>query len=463
LREAALAAAEPHKQPSIAVLPFANLGGDKEQEYFSDGLSEEIINALAQIPGLKVIARTSAFAFRGKELDIREIAERLGAETVLEGSVRRSGNRVRITAQLITAADGSHLWSQRYDREMADIFAVQDEVASAIACVLQGKLGAQATPRRHTPKPEAHEAYLKARYYHSRLTPENMDRAKEFYEQAIALDPEFALAHVGYADYLLLAGSAWGSRRQLTPAREEAQKALDLDPALPEANALMGVIAGNCDYDWKEAERRFRLALAHEPVPPQVRDWHAFYYLLPMGRVEEAIGEYQRALQQDPLNLVLRHFYALCLSAAGKLSEAESESRQVLEIDPRYFVSRTWLALLLVHRGEVAEALEQTEAAYAMAPTSPPVAAGRAAMLKLSGQLERAEDALRKFREMPGFRPHQLRFFHFFTGETDKAAECMKMQVEERVFLAAVVVRLAQGLRPSPHWAEVARMMNLPE
>jgi TolB-like protein len=215
LREATLAA-EPQKQPSIAVLPFANLGGDKEQEYFSDGLSEEIINALAQIPGLKVIARTSAFAFRGKELDIREIAERLGVETVLEGSVRRSGNRVRITAQLITAADGSHLWSQRYDREMADIFAVQDEVAAAIAGVLQGKLGVQAAPRRRTPKPEAHEAYLKARHYNSKLTPEGLDRAKEFYEQAIALDPEFELAHVGYADYLLLVGSTWGSTRELT-------------------------------------------------------------------------------------------------------------------------------------------------------------------------------------------------------------------------------------------------------
>jgi len=185
LREATVAT-DPRRQPSIAVLPFANLGGDKEQEYFSDGLSEEIINALAQIPGLKVIARTSAFAFRGKEIDIREIAERLGVGTVLEGSVRRSGNRVRITAQLITAADGSHLWSQRYDREMADIFAVQDEVAAAIANVLQGKLGVQAATRRHAPKPEAHEAFLKARYYQWRLTPESIDRAREFYEQAIA-------------------------------------------------------------------------------------------------------------------------------------------------------------------------------------------------------------------------------------------------------------------------------------
>jgi tetratricopeptide (TPR) repeat protein len=369
---------------------------------------------------------------------------------------------VRVTAQLITAADGSHLWSQRYDREMADVFAVQDEVAAAIAGVLQGKLGVQAATRRHAPKPEAHEAYLKARYYQWRGTPENMNRAKEFYENAIALDPEFALAYVGYADYLLLAGSSGGSRQQITQAREEVKKALDLDPALPEANALMGVIVGNCDYDWKEAESRFRLALAQEPVPPQVRFWHAFFYLLPMGRIEEAIGEYQRALQQDPLNVVMRYSYGCCLITAGKPSESESEFRQAVEIDPRFPVSRSFLALLLVHRGELIEALEQTEAAYAIAPTTPAVAAAQAALLKLNGHLESAEDVLRRFRELPSFKSRQL-IFHLLTGETDKAADCLKMAAEERNFYAAFSLRLAQGLRPSPRWAEVARMMNLPE
>jgi len=259
------------------------------------------------------------------------------------------------------------------------------------------------------------------------------------------------------------AGSTWGSARQLTLAREEAQKALALDPALPEANALMGVMAGNCDYDWKEAERRFRLALAQDPVPTQVRELHAIFYLLPMGQLEEAIEELRRALQQDPLNSVTRYRYAISLAAAGISYESESELRQVLEIDPRFFPPRYTLASRLVRRGELAEALEQTEAAYAMAPTNPAVAAARAALLKLSGQLERAEDALKKFREMPGFNPHHLFFFHLLTGETDKAADCLKMRVEERHFLAAVSLRQAQGLRPSPHWAEVARMMNLPE
>jgi tetratricopeptide (TPR) repeat protein len=320
-----------------------------------------------------------------------------------------------------------------------------------------------AATRRHTPKPEAHEAYLKARYYQWRLTPESVGRAKEFYEQAIALDPEFALPHVGYADYLLIAGPGLEPGSRLTLAREEGKKALDLDPALPEANALMGAIAGNCDHDWKEAERRFGLALAQEPVPPQVRALHALFYLLPMGRLEEAIAELQRELQQDPLNVRLRHCHAVCLAAAGKLSEAENECRQALEIEPRSFPSRFLLAVLLAVRAALDEALAQAEDAYEIAPTYPGAAVVRAAVLKLSGQLERAEDALLKFRQMPGFDPYLLALFHLLTGETDNAADCIKMQIAERNFMAAIGLRQTQGLFPSPHWAEIARMMNLPE
>ena len=178
------------------------MSGDKEQEYFSDGLAEEIINALVKVPGLKVIARTSAFAFKGQNTDIRKIAETLGVANILEGSVRRSGNRIRVTAQLITAADGTHLWSERYDRELADVFAVQDEISAAISAALQVKLSPPAAKPRYTPKLPAYEALLKARHFHWKVTAESMDQAKHFYEQSIALDPQFALAHALYSDYL---------------------------------------------------------------------------------------------------------------------------------------------------------------------------------------------------------------------------------------------------------------------
>ena len=178
------------RPPSIAVLPFADMSPGKDQEYFSDGLAEEIINALAQVPGLKVIARTSAFAFKGQNIDIRRVAETLGVAHVLEGSVRKAGDRIRVTAQLITAADGSHLWSERYDRELADVFAVQDEIAGAITQALSARLSIDGPPgRQHTPTLAAYEAYLKGRHHLWMITPEALARSRDFFKQAIAADP----------------------------------------------------------------------------------------------------------------------------------------------------------------------------------------------------------------------------------------------------------------------------------
>jgi TolB-like protein len=455
----------PHS-PSIAVLPFANMSGDKEQEYFSDGLAEEIINALAQIPGLKVIARTSAFAFRGKELDIRKIAEALGVATILEGSVRRAGSRVRITAQLIAAADGSHLWSQRYDREMADVFAVQDEVAAMIAGVLQAKLAVQpAAARQHIPKVPAYEAYLKARFYLWKVSPENLARAKEFYEQAIALDPDFALAHAGYADSFVIQAGLGGSAHRLMPlAREAAERALDLDPTLPEANAMMGIVAAVYEYDWKEAERRFRLALARDPVPPLVLRAHALYYLLPTGQPIEAVEAYQRALQQDPLNVQFRLGQAICLAAAGRFPDAEAECRQILEIDSSFFLAYSLSSVLMERRGGFAEALECAERTYSLAPWYAGCVGCFAGMLKRTGSDARAEELLQKFREGDQHRaPLGLLNFHLLCGETDQAAYWLEKLIEQRHSQAGALLRFAQAAHPSPRWAAVAKKMNLPE
>ncbi|MGA2882319.1 MAG: protein kinase, partial [Bryobacteraceae bacterium] len=288
------------KQPSIAVLPFANMSADKEQEYFSDGLAEEIINALVKIPGLKVIARTSAFAFKGQNADVRKIAETLGVAHVLEGSVRRSGNRIRVTAQLITAADGSHLWSERYDRELADVFAVQDEISAAIAEALHTKLSPQAAAKlRYTPKLPAYEALLKARHFHWKVTRESMDQARVFYEQAIALDPQYALAKAIYADYLFGRTTVGMTpMREAAPAaRAMAQSALELDPSLPEAHVVLGVLAATHDYDWKEAAHRFTLATTDDSASPHCHLSSGLYYLLGSGRRKEAVVELERAVQ----------------------------------------------------------------------------------------------------------------------------------------------------------------------
>ena len=453
-----------HK-PSIAVLPFANMSGDKEQEYFSDGLAEEIINALAQMPGLKVIARTFSFAFRGKEQDITQIAETLRVTTILEGSVRRAGSRVRITAQLIKAADGSHLWSQRYDREMTDIFALQDEVAAAIPGVLQAKLAIGPAEIRHNPKLPAYEAYLKARYYQWKVTPENLARAREYYEQAIAHDPDFALAHVGYADHFVIQAGLGFSARELIPqAREGARKALNLDPTLPEANAMMGMIAAVYEYDWREAARRFQLAMAREPVPPMVLRGYALYYLLPTGQLLDAVEAYRRALQQDPINVQFRIGHAICLTAAGRFADAEAECRQILEIDSNFFLAYSMSTVLMERRGELVVALEYAEKAYSLAPWYAGCVGCFAGMLKRSGNAGRAEELLQKLRDGDEHRaPLGFLNFHLLCGEADQAADWLESLIQQRHSQAGALFRCAQVWNPSSRWDTVAMKMNLPE
>jgi serine/threonine-protein kinase len=267
-------ASEP-QQPSIAVLPFANLSADKENEYFSDGLAEEIINVLANVPGLKVAGRTSSFFFRGKDVEFGEIGKKLNVDHILEGSVRKAGSRIRVTAQLIKVADGFHLWSERYDRELTDIFALQDDVTHAIATALQVKLSREtAPPRRQAPNLRAYDAYLKALDQWSKATSESMVRVKEFLDGAVALDPEFAAAHSSLGlYYTMLASLGIRPTREVIPlARAAVTEALRIEPSLPEAHALRGVWAsGYDDYDWHGAERHWRVALAREPVSCHVR------------------------------------------------------------------------------------------------------------------------------------------------------------------------------------------------
>jgi serine/threonine-protein kinase len=288
--------------PSIAVLPFANMSGGQENDYFSEGLAEEIINALGQIPGLRVTARTSAFALRGKEQDIRKIAHALKVKTILEGSVRRAGNRIRVVAQLINPENGYHLWSQRYEREMADVFELQDEIVQAIATALNVTLaGAPALVQQYKLALPAYEALLRARHHLGRLDADSMPRAMEAFEQAIALDPGFPLPHCEYARHFASL-AMWGlmPADQVIPViREHATKALELDPSIPEGHAMLGVVAGLYDYNWQEAKIKFRHARARVPVSPTVRWLHAMAYLLPTGRLGEAIQEIEDALQRS--------------------------------------------------------------------------------------------------------------------------------------------------------------------
>ncbi|MBA2259709.1 MAG: hypothetical protein H0W18_12510, partial [Acidobacteria bacterium] len=288
--------------PSIAVLPFANLSAEKDQEYFSDGLAEEIINLLANVSGLKVIARTSAFAFRGKEQDIREIAGALGVTTVLQGSVRRGGSRIRVATQLINASDGAHLWSERFDREMTEVFALQDEIAAAIAGALKVKLtGQSATARSYDPNLAAYEAFLKGRHHYYQFSPEHFTSAEQDFMHAIQLDPQWAEPHAALADlYFALAFYGWRPFEGMIPrARAEARQALDLVPSHPLAHAVLGIIAAHHDYDWSEAADQFRRVRASELFPHPNVHLLSLFYLLSLGRFDAALDEVGKAIAQD--------------------------------------------------------------------------------------------------------------------------------------------------------------------
>ncbi len=318
------------QQPSIAVLPFSNMSRDSDDEYFSDGLAEEIINLLAHVPGLKVTARTSAFAFRGKEQDITKIAEALRVRTILEGSVRRAGTRIRVTAQLINAEDGYHLWSERYDRELTDVFAIQDDIAQAIASALQVTLTAKTAQARHTPVLAAYEAVLKGRHHMLKHSPVSHARANDCFEQAMALDPQYAEPHASLGlNCFLSAMSGLRSARETMPlVRAEAKEALSLDPSDPGPHFLLASVAAAYQYDWKQAAEHFAIAMAGASVSAEAHWAYASLYFQPLGRFEESVSHMEGAVERDPLNAFWRGDTGQSLDARGAARPGHSASQR---------------------------------------------------------------------------------------------------------------------------------------
>jgi serine/threonine-protein kinase len=458
-----LATGSVNRTASIAVLPLANLSRDPDDEYFSDGLTEEIISALTRVPGLKVIARTSAFAFKGKNEDIRRIANTLGVTHVLEGSVRRAGGRVRVTAQLIHAADGAHRWSQRYDHEMSDIFAVQDDIAAAIAGAL--KLQLAPAPERRMPNVPAYEAYLRYRSYQWQFTPEGARRSRECLEQALAFDPQFALPYVGLADhhFALATVGAAPSHEAMPRARELAQRALEIDPELPETHAMLGIVAGHYEYDWSEAERRFRLAVNREPLSPHLRQWYGTFFLFATGRVDEARLQLSRVIDEDPLCQMWRLMRANLLSSVGLEHEALDDARKAVELDPGFWLGWADLGLLHARRHQHAEAMQCAERAMAGAPWCPYSIGVMAAALANQGQVNEAQPLLDGLRGDAYGGPVGLAVYSLARGEIEYAVEWSAKAVEQRfpAFIPRLIRAFEPSLRRSAAWPDVLKRMNL--
>jgi TolB-like protein/predicted Ser/Thr protein kinase len=452
-------------QPSIAVLPFANMSADKENEYFSDGLAEEILNALAQIPGLKVIARTSSFAFRGKEQDITGIAETLRVKTILEGSVRRSGSRIRVTAQLIDAADGSHIWSERYDRELADVFAVQDEIAAAIAGTLRDKLGGERpAARQYKPSLAAYEAYLKGQYQLSKYTAEGISRSRQLFEQAIRLDPKYVkprLALMSAALALVVEGVC--AAREVVPAmRAAVHEILALDNANATALSMLGSIAAYYDYDWDEAAVRYRRAVAEAPGDYLIQLRQAIHYLDPVcGRRQDGLEASRKLVEQDPLSVFARAMQCQYLCVSGFYDQAASEARAALEIENHWLVHYIMAEAYAV-REMFNDALVEAEEAYRLAPWQSRVMGMLAAVLTRLGRGNEAKEVLTKLESAPSFG---MTLYHLLVGDLDAAAFWFQKSIEQREPFAVVYSPwpILKPLRESLHWPALAKMMNLPE
>jgi len=355
-----VAAAEVSDQ-SVAVLPFTNMSADPENEYFSDGMTEEIINALAHVPGLRVAARTSSFAFKGTSSDIKEIGRKLNVATVLEGSVRKAGNTLRITAQLVKITDGYHLWSERYDREMGDVFAIQDEIAHSIADVLKVRLAdtyADTVQKSGTANLEAYTLYLKGRYCWNRRTVKQLEAGIGFFEQAIAVDESYALAYAGLADSYSLLGfyRHLSSPEALGKVRWAAKRAIDIDGSLAEAYNALAYAEFIFAWDWTGAERHFKKALELNPFYATALHWYA-ELLLALGRFDEAREHMNRGHALDPMSLSIGTGVGWVDYFVGNYQEAIQQYLNVLKIDPAFVILPWFLGPAYVENGMLTPAI----------------------------------------------------------------------------------------------------------
>ena len=364
---------------SIVVLPFADLSQEKDQEYFCDGLAEEVINALSKISELRVVARTSAFAFKGKLEDVREIGKKLAVATVLEGSVRKAGNRLRVTVQLINVDGGYHLWSERYDREMEDVFAIQDDITLAVVDNLKVKLlggEKERLTKRHTNDVEAYNLFWKGQFFLNKRTAEGLKKAVQYFEQAVKRDPEYAEAYAGLANYYLLLPiyAPFSPREANLRAKEAVETALRIDNNLAEAATALALLKLFEEHDWEGAEQEFKRAITLNPGYAIAHSWYASEYLVLMGRAAEAIEEMERALELDPLSLIINRDFGMTCYYARQYDRAITAFKRTIEIEPRFILTHGHLGLAYLEKSMFEEALYELRSEIAIAEGSQPTA-----------------------------------------------------------------------------------------
>jgi serine/threonine-protein kinase len=438
VRNTASAARTELPAKSIAVLPFVNMSADKNDEYLSDGMTEELINVLSKVPGLRVPGRTSCFAFKGKnEEDIfRKVGDQLHVNTVLEGSVRKAGEKLRVTAQLINVSDGYHLWSKGYDGDVKDILNFQSNVAEQVVQALQVKLGGEGTrllAKKSTENPEAHRLYLLGRYEFAKYTQTGWNNAIRYYEQALRIDPEFALAYCGLADnYAYMGSVVMPEKEAIAKEKEFAQKALELDPELAEAHMSLA-LALVATYDWRNGLKEFDRALELNPnlaFAYEVQSWT----LNGLGRFDEAIAKTKKAVELDPLNPFFQMSLSFYQYWARQYDDAIAQARKTLAMDPNSAISHVLLGLSFLKKGDTAGAIAELQKSKAPDP-----GAWYQGFLgyayAISGERAKAEEALRELEQLAKRQyvsPTAFATIYLGLGQKEKCLDWLEKSYEQQ-------------------------------
>jgi TolB-like protein/Tfp pilus assembly protein PilF len=457
-------------KPSIAVLPFVNVSGDPEKEYFSDGITEELINTFARLKGLRVISRTSSFVCKEKDLDIKTIGEKLKVDAVLEGSVRTEGNKLRIAAQLVKVADDSHLWAATYDREMKDIFAIQEEISRAIVDKLEVKLlGKEAIIRRSTENPEAYILYIKGRFFWNQSTRAGNEKALEYYEKALTVDPNFSLAYAGLSDvYQQLMFSRSLPRTEIyTKAKFMAMKALEIDENLPEAHASLGLLKYRYEWDWEGAEKALKQAIKLNPSCSVAHRYYSEYFRT-LGRLDEAIKEAKRALELDPLSDHINRNLGITFRCSFQVDEAIEQFRKALEMQPNNTNTLALLGNTYVQKGMYDEGIVALQKVLDISPNNPFALGFLGSAYALAGKKDKSQKILEKLLERSKrkyFSPYFIAMIYTRLGEKDKAFEWLEKACVERdpLMFPIKTVPDFESLRSDPRWMALLKRMGLEE
>lgn len=457
--------------PSIAVLPFLDMSPKKDQEYFCDGLTEEIISTLSRVEGLRVVSRMSSFQFKGKEFDLRQVGHQLNVRSVLEGSIRKAGKKVRISAQLTSVSDGFLLWSERYEREIKDIFKIQDEISQAIVAALKIKLISDKDKKlykNYTDNVEAYSDYLKGRYHWNKRTADALKKSIEHYDQAIEKDPQYAPAFAGLADTYIILGlyGALAPKFVMPKAKAAALKALEIDTDLAEAHASLGCIQSVYDWDWQVAEEQFLQAIELNPNYAIAHHWYAVNYLAPHKRFDEAIKEIKIALDLDPISLVINTTVGLVYYYAGKYDEATEVFLKTLEVEPNFAMAHFFLGQTHSQKKMFNEALSEFEEASKLFGASTNMQATFGTASALAGNKDKALEILKDLEKESKEKyvsAYDMAMIHTGLGNKEQALKWLEKALDEHSYLLIYlnVDPVLQSLRDDKRFKKIQSKMKL--